>query len=263
MAKVLIIDDEEGLRHTLMRILTHNNCEVGAAADGEAALDALAEGGFDLVFLDLRLPNMDGLEVLRRIKASDPGLPVVMLTAYGSLQSAVEALRLGATDYLLKPVDPEVLVARTRVILRERTIEKRKGELRGQIAALQEELRLLEAESTPSDGRERPAPAPSDRFMKRGSLILDLQAERATFGENVLSLPPTTFQYLLVLVQRAPQVIPYQALVAEAQDYDTELYEARELAKYHIHVLRQALEPDPKQPQHLLNVRGVGYRWVV
>lgn len=262
LAKVLVIDDEESLRHTLTRVLARNGCEVVAAGDGEEALASFNSHTYDLVYLDLRLPNIDGLEVLRQVRSKDPALPVVMLTAYGSLQSAVEALRLGATDYLLKPVDPEVLMARTRVILKERAVEKRKNEIRAQIAQLQEELSRLEAEGVGAVEAGRPAPPPADRFLKRGDLILDLQAQRATYGQQVLSLPPTTFQYLLALVRRAPDVIPYQALVTEAQDYETHAYEARELSKYHIHVLRQALEPDPKQPRHILNVRGVGYRWV-
>ena len=104
---------------------------------------------------------------------------------------------------------------------------------------------------------------PEDRFFKRGALILDLQARRATFRETVLALPPAAFDYLEVLARHSPEVIPYQTLVIEAQGYRADLMEARELSKWHIHAIRQALEADPSNPQVLLNVRGTGYRLVV
>ena len=102
-----------------------------------------------------------------------------------------------------------------------------------------------------------------ERFLKRGPLILDLQSRRATMGERVLALPPAAFDYLVVLLRHAPDVVQYQTLVAEAQGYQTDRREAQELSKWHIHELREALEPTPSEPRHVLNVRGVGYRLVV
>ena len=105
-----------------------------------------------------------------------------------------------------------------------------------------------------------PLPTPDARFLKKGKFILDLQAQRATFKDRVLSLPPTAFEYLVVLARYAPEAVDYQTLVLEAQNYKVELNEARELAKYHIHVLRQELTADTDQDDLLLTVRGVGYR---
>jgi DNA-binding response OmpR family regulator len=173
----------------------------------------------------------------------------------------VEAVRLGAIDYLLKPVDPDTLLARTRVVLAEQVVERRRREIQEQIEALQVELKQLERNLAPP-----PTPTPpsgGDRFLKRGGLILDLQSRRATLGERVLALPPAAFDYLMVLIRHVPDVVQYQTLVAEAQGYQTDRREAQELAKWHIHELREALEPDPREPQHVLNVRGVGYRLVV
>jgi DNA-binding response OmpR family regulator len=90
--------------------------------------------------------------------------------------------------------------------------------------------------------------------------VLDIQAQRATLGERVLSLPPTAFEYLAVLARHAPDAVDYQTLVTEAQGYEVEHVEASELAKYHIHVLRQALNVTPDEAGYILNVRGVGYR---
>jgi DNA-binding response OmpR family regulator len=261
--KILVIDDEDMLRHTLTRVLRRLNYEVATAADGPDALRLLAESSYDLIYLDIRLPGMDGLQILKEIRQRDAKLPVILLTAYGSLQTALEALRLGATDYLLKPVDPEVLLARTRVILDEQTIERRRRELREQIAALQEELRQLEVGRVPEALIPTVPPPPEERFLKRGALILDLQARRATWHEQVVFLPPAAFDYLVVLARHAPEVISYQTLVAEAQGYHADPNEARDLAKWHVHALRQTLETDPADPHYLINVRGIGYRLLV
>lgn len=263
LGKVLIIDDEASLRNTLTRILQKAGCEATAVEDGFQALRLLADATFDLIFLDIQLPELDGLQVLEEIRQRDPQLPVILLTGYGSLQSAVAALRLEATDYLLKPFDPDVLIARTRVILGEQMLERRKREIRQQISALQAELEALEQEIQPQTGSPMPIPEPRDRFLKRGRLILDLQARRATLGENVLNLPPAAFDYLIVLARHSPEVVDYQTLVTEAQEYQVGAAEARELAKWHVHVLRQNLETDPQDPRYVLNVRGVGYRLLI
>jgi DNA-binding response OmpR family regulator len=277
MGSILVIDDEENLRHTIGRVMRQAGYEVTTAGDGREALQ-LVYGGFetaspfDVVFLDIRLPGMDGMQILKEIRQRDTQLPVILLTAYGSLKTAVEALRLGATDYLLKPLDPEVLVARTRMLLEEQVVERRRRELREQIAALQDELHALETGRTQEAGAASDSRAsftstvgfsPEERFLKRGALILDLQARRATFRDSVLTLPPAAFDYLVVLARHSPNILPYQTLVMEAQGYQAETREARELSKYHVHAIRQALEPNPANPQVLLNVRGTGYRLVV
>lgn len=277
MGHILVIDDEESLRRTIGRVLKQAGYDVTTAGDGREALRLLFEGfeaasPFDVVFLDIRLPGMDGLQILKELRQRDTQLPVILLTAYGSLKTAVEALRLGATDYLLKPLDPEVLVARTRMLLEEQAVERRRRELREQIAALQDELHNLETGHAAGASESGTAEtsfsltagfSPEERFLKRGTLILDLQARRATFRDAVLTLPPAAFDYLVVLARHSPDVLPYQTLVMEAQGYQADAREARELSKYHVHAIRQALELDPANPQVLLNVRGTGYRLVV
>lgn len=271
MSNILVIDDEESLRHTLGRVLRQAGYEVTTAGEGREALRLVYDGyenavPFDVVYLDIRLPGMDGLQILKEIRQRDAQLPVILLTAYGSLKTAVEALRLGATDYLLKPLDPEVLVARTRVLLDEQAVERHRRELREQIAGLQEELHALEAGRLP-DTQPASGPvtgfSPEERFFKRGPLILDLQARRAIYRDVVLTLPPAAFDYLVVLARHAPEIIQYQMLVTEAQGYRADMREARELSKWHVHAIRQALEVDPANPRILLNVRGAGYRLVI
>ena len=261
-SKVMIIDDEESLRSTLTRIFQAAGIHSIAVGDGQQAINLLNDE-YSLIFLDIRIPNMDGIETLRGIRRKFPKLPVIMLTGHGSLQSAVDSLRLGATDYLLKPIDPEVLVARTHVVLSEQAKERKKEQIRAQIKTLQLELQQLEKPETRKFDFSRPVPSPQERFLKLGFLILDLQARRATFRDRVLELPPATFDYLAILVRKSPEVVDYRTLVTEAQQYQVGLDEARDLSKWHVHVLRTVLEADPPTPCHLINVRGKGYRLIV
>lgn len=261
---ILIIDDEINVREMLARVLQRAGFFVESAADGVEALDLIDKGTYHLVYLDIRLPKMDGLEVLKEIRLSRPNLPVILLTAHASLQSALDAIRLGAKDYLVKPLDPEVFVAQTRMIMEEQIVEQRKKAIQEQITSLQAELYALETKHVPPQevGRETQFDN-ADRFLKRGRFILDLRAQRATFGERVLDLPPTAFRYLSVLARRSPEVVSYQELVAETQEYTLTRSEASELAKYHIHVLRQAMDAiNLQQEQSIINVRGVGYRLI-
>lgn len=258
--RVLIVDDEANLRQTLARILHQMGCEVTTAADGAETLQHLESAPYDLVYLDIRLPGMDGLQVLRQIHDHFPQLAVVLLTAYASVKSAAEAVRLGATDYLIKPITPEALIARTRTILADQAVQHRRREIQEQIDALQAELKALDQSPEVTPAFITPA---DDRFLKRGALILDLHTRRATYVDRVLTLPPTAFDYLVVLARHAPNVVSYQTLVVEAQGYQTDLRQAQELTKWHIHMLREALERESAGSCHLLTVRGNGYRLVV
>jgi DNA-binding response OmpR family regulator len=260
--KILIIDDELVLRQTLARILQHAGYEVTTAESGEQGLAFLETTDFDLVYMDIRMPGLAGPEVLKLIHTSHPTLPVVLFTAQPDINSALVALRSGAIDYLLKPLKPEAIIERTKTILAVQHKEQRKREIQSQIEALQAELKTISDE-----GAALPAPTqivPSlDRYLKRGALMLDLHARRLTIGERVFSLPPTSFDYLLVLARHAPEVVDYQTLVAEAQGYQAEQHEAKELSKWHIHHIRQAIEPDEHNSTYLFTVRGVGYRLLV
>jgi two-component system, OmpR family, alkaline phosphatase synthesis response regulator PhoP len=257
--KILIMDDEPTLRQTLARILQRAGFEVTTAEDGEQGLAFLETTGFDLVYLDIRMPGLSGLEVLDLIHANHPTIPVVLFTAQPDLNSAVEALRRGARDYLLKPLKPDVILERTKAILAIRLKEQRKRIILKQIEALQAELKGLDG-----DEADRPVlppgPPSTERFIKRGTLVLDLHARRLSIGERVISLPPTSFDYLVVLARHAPEVVDYQTLVAEAQGYQADKREAQELVKWHIHHIRQAIEPNMHNPTYLFNVRGAGYR---
>jgi DNA-binding response OmpR family regulator len=258
--KILIIDDEANLRQTFTRILKQAGHQVTTAGDGPEALKRLAAAAYDMAFLDIRLPGQDGLELLKEIHLLYPNLAVILFTGHASLQSAMDAVRLGASDYLTKPVAPEILLARTQDTLAQQTIQRRKREIQEQLASLQAELHSLEQ---PADGTPAPAPhASSDRYFKTGQLSIDLQTRHATFGEQPLVLPPATFDYLVVLARHTPDTVTYQTLVTEAQGYYADARQAQELAKWHIHEIRRAIEPNPRQPRYIINDRGIGYRFI-
>ncbi len=259
--KVLIIDDEPALRQTLARILQQAGVEVTTAEDGEQGLNFLKTTDFDLIYMDIRMPGMPGLDVLQLMHAGYPETPVILFTAQPDLNSAVEALRRGAVDYLLKPLKPETIIERTKTILADRLKERRKREILQQIEALQAELKTLEKDAAPPTTPLQTSPL-AERFVKRGALVLDLHARRLTIGERTINLPPTSFDYLLVLARHAPAVVDYQTLVAEAQGYKAEAREAQELVKWHIHQIRQVIEPEGENSVYLVNVRGTGYRLV-
>lgn len=262
--RILVIDDEASLRKTLARILGNAGFEVTTAESAEQGLDFLKTTPYDLVLTDLRMPGMHGMDALKLIHVNYPSLPVVLFTAQPDVNSAVDALRHGATDYLLKPIKPEVIIERARAILAKHQTEKRKREIALQIEALQGELKSLEAgEAVQPSAQTQPVNgAEKERFLKRGTLVLDLLTRRVTLDNVTLNTPPTSFDYLLVLARHAPDVVDYQTLVAEAQGYQTDPREAQDLAKWHIHQLRQIIEKDAHNPEYLLNVRGTGYRLV-
>lgn len=257
---ILLIDDEASVRKTLARILQQAGFEVTTAEGGEQGLAFLEGAPIDLVYMDLRMPGLSGLEVLNLIHTRYPTLPVVLFTAQPDVNSAVEALRRGASDYLLKPLKPEVIIERTKAVLASQQKERRKREIAAQMEALQAELKSLES----GDEIEVvPAPAPAaERFVKRGPINLDLHTHRVSVGERVVPLAPTSFDYLLVLMRHAPEVVDFQTLVAEAQGYQADLREAQELTKWHIHQIRQVIEEDAHFPSRLITVRGAGYRLV-
>jgi DNA-binding response OmpR family regulator len=257
---ILIIDDEAAVRKTLARILRQAGFEVTTAENGEQGLSFLEGAGFDLVYMDLRMPGLAGLDALNLVHSRRPSLPVILFTAQPDVNSAVEALRRGASDYLLKPLKPEVIIERTKTILASRQKERRRREVLAQIEVLQAELKSLdgseEVEIVPTQA------APSERFLKRGALQLDLHTHRLAIGERIVNLPPTTFEYLLVLARHSPDVVDFQTLVAEAQGYQAELREAQDLTKWHIYQLRQVIETNAHEPSILISVREMGYRLV-
>jgi DNA-binding response OmpR family regulator len=232
LTRALVVDDEERIRYFLKKTLERVGYIVVTASNGEEALDLLRDTAFDVAIVDLNLGgHVDGLKVLEAVRWRWPGMAAVILTAHGSLESAMAAIREGVDGYLLKPAQPEEVRAAVQQALERR-----------------EALRGHRAEKR--------------RFVQRGSFFVDLEQHLATRDGQALDLTPQELKLLVHLMQNAPRVIAPPELVRVVREYDPEdLYEARQIVKWYIHRLRRQIEPDPSNPSHVLNVRGVGYKF--
>jgi DNA-binding response OmpR family regulator len=261
---ILIVDDEDRLRLSLSLILQKENYRVETVANAEEALDRLTLHEYDLMFLDLNLPGQSGIELLLEVHKQVPQMPVLILTAHAGLESAIQALRLGARDYLIKPVEPVRILARVAEILAEHEQPARKKEIVAQIQALLAELQKLEGEDmTPTSTLAALPSANPARFLKKGIFELDLHARHATLNGKYIQVTGIYFDYLSTLLRHAPRVVAYKTLVRESQGYDVAIVEARELARWRVHELRKMIEEDPEHPQYILTVRGTGYRLAI
>jgi len=227
-----VVDDEEGIRFFLQEALRIAGYTVTTASNGEEALDLLEESPFDLIVLDLVLGGrVDGQRVLEAVRWRWPETVVVILTAHGSFESALDAIDEGVDGYLLKPVkQAEVLL----------TLQ----------AALERRERQVDRTKT-----SEPA-----RVLQRGDFAFDRPAQRLTVRGQPIALTTRETRLLVYLMQNEGRVISAKELVRVVIQYEADsLYEARQTIKWYVHCLRRKVEDDPSRPRHILNVRGVGY----
>ncbi len=256
--RILVVDDEAAERITLGEVLRLEGYHVTLAASGEQAFAIVRqEPMFDLAILDLRLPGMDGLQVLDGIRRISAETIVILITGYGTLETAVQALRKGAYDFLLKPSPVEEVLVAVRRALSELKAGRHRRLL---ISQLQNTLQALVATTDGLMGVE----ALSDLGKDDGATVVgDIQIDKGkhlvTYRGQPVELTPTEFRLLECLIGRAGEVCTPQDLVRCAQGYDTDAWGARSIVRVHIRRLRRKLEPDPENPRYILNVRGVGY----
>jgi DNA-binding response OmpR family regulator len=247
--RILVVDDELAMRASLQEILELEGFQVSQAESGEEALQILGDGTVDLMLLDLKMKGMDGLETIEGAKQLSPETVIIMLTAHGTLESAIGAMRHGAFDYLLKPAAVGDIIASVQRGLAHRAQMLRQRDLVGLMQRAITEL--------------QPAPAPAgknvERHLKLRDIDLDLQRHLAVVRGQVLDLTLTEFKMLVYLMERADQVVSPRDLVGAVQGYRADDHEARAIVRVHIRRLRQKIESDPDQPEYVLNVRGVGY----
>ncbi|HEX9438805.1 MAG TPA: response regulator transcription factor [Roseiflexaceae bacterium] len=253
-ARILIVDDESSIRLTLGALLQRAGYEITAAENGMEAVALLERQSFDLMLVDLKMPGMDGMEVVAAARQRQQDIAIIVLTGHGSLDTAVEGLHQGIFDYLLKTTEPPQVIERVKVGLAARAQHLRERTLLDVVGAAVQELRGPQTnKSTESSG------GASERTITVGALHLDTWRQEATLGGRTLPLTPTEFRVLLCLAEHAGAMLSYAQLVRCAQGYEADELEAGELIKPHIHHLRQKLEPDPAAPRYILNVRGKGY----
>jgi len=251
-AHILVVDDEAAMRATLFEILSGEGYRVSTAENGEVALERLRQTPIDLMLLDLKMDGLDGLQVTEAAQTSSPDTVIIMLTAHGTLESAINAMRRGAYDYLLKPATvPEILTAVERG-LKQRSQSLRQRDL---INLMQRAIQELQV---PGSGGHDDSET-RDRFIQSRGVSLDLQRHVATANGKLLDLTLTEFKLMAYLMQHPDQVISPRELVLAVQGYEADEHEARAIVRVHVRRLRQKLEPDPDNPEYVLNVRGVCY----
>jgi two-component system KDP operon response regulator KdpE len=218
--KVLVVDDEPPIRKLLRMGLSTQGYEVVEATNGKAALELAAQNP-DVIILDLGLPDIQGHELLRMLRARNESVPIVVLSSRGDEAGKVQALDLGADDYVTKPFGMDELLARMR-------------------AALRHQLQVH---------GERPV-------FRTGDLSVDLVRRIVKVGETEVKLSPKEYDLLRLLVQHAGKVLTHKFLIGELWD---ETVDAQYLRVY-VRQLRRKIEVDPERPQYILTETGIGYR---
>jgi len=219
--RVLVVDDEPPIRKLLRMGLSTQGYRIVEAPNGKTALELLSAEKPDLIILDLGLPDVQGLDLLRTMRARDEKVAIVVLSSRGDEAAKVQALDLGADDYVTKPFGTEELLARMR-------------------AALRHQLQVH---------GERPV-------FHVGDLSVDLVRRIVKVGEKEVKLSPKEYELLRVLVQHAGKVLTHKFLLGELWD---DLTDAQYLRVY-VRQLRQKIEADPERPHYIMTETGIGYR---
>jgi len=223
--RILLVDDEVPIQRAVVPLLRSRGYDVDVAGTGGAALEAVASRPPDLIVLDLGLPDLEGTDVCRRIRAVS-SIPIVVLSARGAENDKVAALDLGADDYVTKPFGPEELLARIRVALRR-----------------------VFSPDTSEAGR-----------LQLGDLVVDYDRHRVVRGEDDIRLTPKEFELLALLARNADRVLTHRAILKaiwgpNAVDQPEHLWVL-------VGQLRKKIEPDPARPRYLVSAPWVGYRLV-
>ncbi len=252
--RVLVVDDDLYQRHSTAEILRLSGFEVDEAPNGFEAVKALQSKHYEAMLLDLKMPGMSGEEVLRRLPEIAPEVEVVLLTAHGSLDSAILALRQGAVDYLRKPATAgQIVDAVSRAVSKYRE-RRRKEELLG---ALERSIRELKGDRSSGEGeqpfvlREEGATTPK--------IQVDWDRRIVRFGDAEVYLTPAESRLFRVLWEAQGKVVPHGKLVRLVQGYEAEAWEAPEITRPLVSRLRAKLAKLPGGDKWIVNVRGTGY----
>jgi DNA-binding response OmpR family regulator len=235
---ILIVDDENVARQSLTDILKLEGYNVSAASNGQAAIEHIRTHPIDLMVVDLRMPGMDGLEVIQVVNQASPDTEVILLTAHGSTDSAIQALRLRIHDYLTKPASPAQVIASVKRGLARRN------------AKLQAKGGMSDAVDVDEIVKE---------FKLKDGTLVDLSRRQIRAGKKLEHLTPAEGRLLRILMENEGKVFSHRELVLLVQGYDTSQREAPEILRPLVSRLRHKLEQFPALSERVASVRGTGY----
>lgn len=231
MIRVLIVDDEDIARMSLADILDLEGYDIRTASNGQEAVDIINKEPPDVVVLDLKMPGLSGIQVLERIEDKLNDVKVIVLTAHGSMDSAIQALRFRVHDYLLKPVEPQQLVDCI------------------------EGAMVSKASLMPSEDPEKP-----QRYYRlTPEITMDINKRVIQWGENEMSLTPTEAKLMLLLTESVGEMRTHTDLVLNCQGYNVNNEEAAKILRPVVSRLRQKMAALPGWNEWIRNIRGAGY----
>jgi len=250
--EILIIDDEKAVRESLQDILELEGYEAKSVTSGEEALELLNEERFDLILLDLKMKGIDGVEVMHQTNLLYPSTKIIVLTGHGSLESAIDAVRIGAHDYLLKPFETENILESIEQAFTEKTERQRKEMLIEQLESSLDQLKDVEGITTPELPGRRIVTLPQ-------GIMVDLERREIWRGNTRSHLTPTEGKLLGIFLDNRGRVMTHKEIVFFVQGYETTEWEAPEVLRPMISRLRKKLTIFPGMDEWVSNVRGTGY----
>ncbi len=223
MTRILVVEDEPTIAIGLQDDLEAEGYDVEVASDGNTGAAKAAVGGFDLILLDVMLPGKDGLTICRELRAAGSRMPIILLTARGQEQDKIMGLGLGADDYVTKPFSPRELVARIQAVLRRAA---------------------------------RPA---IGKVFQFADVTVDLSRHEVRRAGRAVEVTPAEFKLLRVLIENRGEVLSIDRLLEEG--WGKNVFLTDRVIYTHINNLRTKIEADPRNPRHIVSVRGSGYRF--
>lgn len=258
---ILLVEDDPTASLALSKILEGAGYRVRGASDGATAMALLEQHSFDLVLTDLRLPDTDGLSVMRAAQRQPEPPALVLLTGYSTVDSAIAALRLGAHDYLRKPCQPQALLETVAAAVARHSVQRRQNAtlqtLSQTLAQMQQQIRALEPGPRAAEPPEPPA-APArahEQTLAVGGLELGRLPHETLYQGRPLHLTPMEHTFLRCLAEARGDVVLCTDIVRRTHGYNADATLAQNLLKSHVRNLRRKIDPDL-----IVNVRGMGYR---
>lgn len=225
--RILIVDDDDEIRELLEFDVSQSGYFVDTAKDGMEGLNKALNNTYDLILLDVMMPKMNGFDVCKNIRQAKLAIPILMLTAKGTIDDKTEGFDCGADDYLVKPFDIQEVLLRIRVLLRRNSVDEDKTAL-------------------------------SDEILTAGDITISPDTLEAVVVNKKVKLTPTEFEILYSLMQHFNKPVTLATLLDEVWGYDSN--EDVRMLRVHVGGLRNKIEPDTKNPKYLHTVTNVGYK---